>query len=59
MLAARRESEFASAVDQLVEAYPNSIGMAEFRAAMYAELNRETKYFDGLVHLLCESLSVQ
>jgi diguanylate cyclase (GGDEF)-like protein len=51
MLAARRESEFASAVDQLVEAYPKSIPLAEFWGAMYSELNRETKYFDALVLL--------
>ena len=51
MLAARRESEFASAVDQLVEAYPKSLRLAEFWGAMYAELNRETKYFDALVLL--------
>jgi diguanylate cyclase (GGDEF)-like protein len=48
MLAARRDSEFASAVDQLVEAYPKSLRLAEFCAAMYAELNREAKYFDAL-----------
>ncbi len=51
MLAARRESEFASAVDQLVEAYPKSIRMAEFWGAMYSELNRESKYFTALEHL--------
>jgi GGDEF domain-containing protein/thioredoxin-like negative regulator of GroEL len=51
MTAARRESEFASAVDQLVEAYPNSIRLAELWGALYCELNRETKYFDALVHL--------
>jgi tetratricopeptide (TPR) repeat protein len=51
MLAARRESEFASAVDQLVAAYPKSLRLAEFWGAMYAELNRETKYFDALVLL--------
>ena len=51
MLAARRESEFASAVDQLVEAYPKSIRLAEFWGAMYGELNRETKYFEALVFL--------
>ena len=51
MLAARRESEFASAVDQFIEAYPKSLGLAEFSAAMYSELNRETKYFDALVRL--------
>ncbi len=51
MLAARRESEYASAVDQFIEAYPKSLRLAEFCAAMYAELNRETKYFDALVRL--------
>ncbi|HVA93924.1 MAG TPA: tetratricopeptide repeat protein [Candidatus Dormibacteraeota bacterium] len=51
MLAARRESEFASAVDQLVQSNSNSIRMAEFRSAMYSELNQETKYFDALVLL--------
>src|SRR6202790_450224 len=51
MLAARRESEFASAVDQFIEAYPQSQGLAEFSAAMYSELNRETKYFEALGRL--------
>ncbi len=48
---ARRESELASAVDQLVQAYPKSIRLAEFRGALYSELNRETKYFEALVVL--------
>jgi diguanylate cyclase (GGDEF)-like protein len=51
MLAARRESELASAVDQLVQAYPKSIPLAEFWGALYSELNRETKYFEALVSL--------
>lgn len=51
MLAAKRESEFASAVDQLAVACPKSLRVAEFRGAMYAELNRETKYFDALAQL--------
>jgi len=51
MLAARRESEYASAVDQFIETYPKSLRLAEFCASMYAELNRETKYFDALVRL--------
>ena len=51
MLAARRESEFASAVDQLVEAFPKSLRLAQFWAAFYGEINRETKYFDALVRL--------
>jgi diguanylate cyclase (GGDEF)-like protein len=51
MLAARRETEFAASVDTLVQEYPKSIRLAEFWAAMYSELNRETKYFDALVLL--------
>jgi diguanylate cyclase (GGDEF)-like protein len=51
MVAARRESEFASAVDQLIDTYPKSLRLAEFWGAMYAELNREAKYFDALVRL--------
>jgi diguanylate cyclase (GGDEF)-like protein len=51
MLAARRESEFASAVDQLIQSYPSSLRLAEFWCAMYNELNRESKYFDALVLL--------
>jgi diguanylate cyclase (GGDEF)-like protein len=51
MLAARRESEFAAAVDLLEEAFPKSVRLAEFWGAMYSEFNRETKYFDALVRL--------
>jgi diguanylate cyclase (GGDEF)-like protein len=51
MIAARRESEFASAVDQLVEAFPKSLRVAQFCASMYGELNRETKYFEALNRL--------
>src|SRR5580704_3171069 len=51
MLAARRESEFASALDQLMEGFPKSLRVAQFRAAFYGEINRETKYFEALVRL--------
>jgi len=51
MLAARRESEFASAMDQLAETFPSSLRLAQFQAALYSEINRETKYFDTLVRL--------
>ena len=51
MLAARRDSEFASALDQLVEAFPKSLPLAQFWAAFYSEINRETKYFDALGRL--------
>ena len=51
MIAARRESEFAIDVDQIVAEFPNSIPLAEFSAAMYSEMNRESRYFDSLVAL--------
>lgn len=51
MVTARRESEFSTQLDVLVESYPQSIVLAEFSAAAYSELNRETKYFDALVRL--------
>ena len=51
MMAARQENDFVAQLDALVESYPNSIVLAEFWAAAYSELNRETKYFDSLVRL--------
>ncbi|MGH9681040.1 MAG: tetratricopeptide repeat-containing diguanylate cyclase, partial [Candidatus Acidiferrales bacterium] len=51
MIAARRESEFAAAVDDLVREFPASILLAEFWVALYGALNRESKYFDALVFL--------
>ena len=51
MLAARRESEFASAVDRLVEEFPKSLRLVQFWAAFYSEINRETKYFEALGRL--------
>lgn len=57
MIAARRESEFASALEQLVETFPKSLRLAQFRADLYSELNRETKYFEALVHLFDLSMA--
>ncbi len=51
MFAAKHESEFASAVDQLVESFPKSLALVQFWAGLYAELNRETKLFDALARL--------
>jgi diguanylate cyclase (GGDEF)-like protein len=51
MVAARRESDFATQLDALVAAHPGSILLAEFWAGVYAALNREVKYFDALVRL--------
>ena len=57
MVAARRESEFCAALDQLVGAFPKSFRLVQFWAAVYGELNRETKYFEALVHLFDLSLA--
>ena len=51
MNAAHRENDFAARLDLLVDARPGSIALAEFWATAYAQLNRETKYFDALVRL--------
>jgi GGDEF domain-containing protein/predicted Zn-dependent protease len=51
MSAAHRENDFATRLDSLVDAHAKSIALAEFWAAAYAQLNRETKYFDALVRL--------
>ena len=50
-LAAHRENEFAADLDKLWEAHPHSIPLAEFRATLYGELNRESTYFDVLGNL--------
>ncbi|HWZ56680.1 MAG TPA: diguanylate cyclase [Verrucomicrobiae bacterium] len=57
MLAAKRESEFGSSLDQLAEAFPKSIPLLKFWAGFYGEINREAKYFDALVHLFDLSLT--
>jgi len=51
MMEAHRENEFASVVDKLAEEHPQSIPLAEFRGALYGELNRESTYFDVLGRL--------
>ena len=51
MGAAHRETDFAARLDALVDAHAGSIVFAEFCASAYAQLNRETKYFDALVRL--------
>ncbi|HXT74141.1 MAG TPA: diguanylate cyclase [Candidatus Angelobacter sp.] len=51
MFAGRAENSFASSVDQLVDANPKSLALAEFSAKLYDAMNREVKYFDALVRL--------
>jgi GGDEF domain-containing protein/tetratricopeptide (TPR) repeat protein len=51
MFRLRRENEFTAQFDQVAEAYPASLLLAENWAHLYEELNRESKYFDVLVKL--------
>lgn len=51
MGAAHRESDFIGRLELLADAHASSVALAEFCAAAYAQLNRETKYFDALVRL--------
>jgi diguanylate cyclase (GGDEF)-like protein len=51
MRSARREPEFCSHLDHLAKEFPVSIPLAEAIAHSYEEMNRETKFFDSLVHL--------
>ena len=51
MVVAKCENNFATRLDELVESYPRSLGLAEFSAKAYADLNRESKYFDSLARL--------
>ena len=51
MVAAKCENKFATHLDELVESYPHSLPLAEFWAFAYADLNRESKYFDAMARL--------
>ncbi|HWX39403.1 MAG TPA: tetratricopeptide repeat protein [Candidatus Sulfotelmatobacter sp.] len=57
MLATKRESEFGSSLDQLIDAFPKSLPLLKFWAGFYGEINREAKYFDALVHVFDLSIS--
>ena len=51
MRAGRKEGELSTQMDRLAASYPGSLPLAETIAYAYEEMNRETKYFDSLVHL--------
>jgi diguanylate cyclase (GGDEF)-like protein len=51
LFAAKRQHEFTSHMDKLLEANPKSLPLAEFCGRMYDELNRESKYFTVLTKL--------
>lgn len=58
LVAARRESDFLTHLDALVESRSDSVALVEFWAAAYGKLNRETKYFEALGRLFDLYLAV-
>jgi diguanylate cyclase (GGDEF)-like protein len=57
MAAARRESEFSAAIDRLGESFPSSLALAQYSAAFYDEIHRESKYFDAQGRIFDLSMS--
>jgi diguanylate cyclase (GGDEF)-like protein len=51
MFADKRQNEFAAQLDDVAGRHPESSDLLEFWAALYNELNRESKYFEIMIHL--------
>jgi diguanylate cyclase (GGDEF)-like protein len=51
MFADKKQNEFATQIDLVAEKHPQSQGILELWAALYNELNRESKYFEILIKL--------
>jgi diguanylate cyclase (GGDEF)-like protein len=51
MVALGGGNDFAARLDGLAENHSDSIAVSEFRAGVYAQMNRETKYFEALAPL--------
>jgi len=51
MFADKRQNEFAAQLDDVAGRHPESSEVLEFWAALYNELNRESKYFEIMIHL--------
>jgi len=51
MFSARAQNEFAAQLDAVAERHPDSLALLEFWAALYNEINRESKYFEILLRL--------
>jgi diguanylate cyclase (GGDEF)-like protein len=51
MFADKRQNEFAAQLDDVAGRHPESSIVLEFWAALYNELNRESKYFEIMIHL--------
>jgi diguanylate cyclase (GGDEF)-like protein len=45
------QNDFAARLDRVAEKHPSSLAILEFWASVYSGLNRESRYFDVLVHL--------
>jgi diguanylate cyclase (GGDEF)-like protein len=51
MFADKRQNDFATQMDSVGAKHPASLPVLEFWAALYNELNRESKYFEILIKL--------
>jgi diguanylate cyclase (GGDEF)-like protein len=51
MFADKKQNDFAAQMDLVGEKHPQSQGILEFWAALYNEMNRESKYFEILILL--------
>ena len=51
MFGDKRQNEFAAQLDDVAGRHPESSVLLEFWAALYNELNRESKYFEIMIHL--------
>jgi diguanylate cyclase (GGDEF)-like protein len=51
MFADKKQNEFATQLDAVADKYPQLQGVLEFWAALYNELNRESKYFEILIKM--------
>ena len=51
MFADKRQNEFAAQLDDVAGRHPDSSELLEYWAALYNELNRESKYFEIMIQL--------
>jgi diguanylate cyclase (GGDEF)-like protein len=51
MFVDKRQNEFAAQLDDVAGRHPESAQLMEFWAALYNELNRESKYFEIMIRL--------
>jgi diguanylate cyclase (GGDEF)-like protein len=51
MFAEKKQNEFAAQIDDVAGRHPASSEILEFWAALYNELNRESKYFEIMIRL--------